>query len=103
MCLADPPPTSYLILNDWKSSNETGPKIGPFLFSWNNSIEYSQKLTKFDHGTFKVDRSCSVVFNGQMMLFGGFYNPTRYGKITGCGIENIGKGIPKLGVKFGPS
>ena len=86
-----PPKTSYLILNNWKNTNQTGPKLGPYLFSWTDSAEYSQELTKFEHKNFIIDRSCSAVFNGSMLIFGGFYNPTTVGKVSGCGIENVGK------------
>ena len=88
-----PPNSSYLIINDWNNSTgEMAPKPAAILFSWNNTVEYSQQLSHFQHNNFRIDKSCSTVFNGSMMVFGGLYNPKKFGVIsttTGgdCGIK----------------
>ena len=89
------PKSSYLIINDWTNATaNTSPKLGSYLFSWNNTAEYSQHLSKFEHNNFRVDRSCSTYINGSMMLFGGFYNSKAVGMISECGIKVMKTKMP---------
>ena len=88
---ADAHETFFVVnnFNDWFQYNK------PFKFKWVDSDETSTQLTRFSQNPqFLVDDSCSVLWQGEMRLYGGHWNPTLIARVDPCKITVLDERLP---------